>query len=736
MTKRIVNTQRSIHAIHPLAAAVASCLMGSGLANAATYHVTNTQDAGAGSLRQAVQQANNHSGADVIVFDASVSGTVKLSSGPLELSDSVTISGPGPTVLSIDAGGASDIFVTSYESSVSPVELNISGLTLKNGTRAIFAGFVFQELNVTVEDSTISGSLETGIYVWSSYFQGATLKVRNSVFTENDGDGITVSADRGGGGTLAILDNLTISNNGDVGVNNKGGSVHISGSQIRDNRYGLLASSPWSYQGSWFGVKDSIIANNVKQGILLGDCCLKMENTTVRDNGGAGIFADSMFVDATIRSSTISGNGAGGVDLGFRENYLTIANSTISGNRKGFGVRFDNYWGGGSISDSTITGNELGGVEVDADENYVNGYGLELVNSIVAGNGAGTRPDLSGTATFSIHHSLIQKKGKVNIEVPFPGSNIFSQDPLLGPLQNNGGPTLTHALLDGSPAIDHGDDATCAVNDQRGVSRQQDGNTDGLLACDIGAAEYTAGNGVIGDLVWRDDDGDGVRDPGEPGLSGVAVNLWVDCDPGSVLTTVTDRNGAYRFEGLVDGNYQVAFVKPEGYRFSPVMAAGNFRIDSNADPDTGLGQCRPLGKGWKGRRHLALDAGLIPTTIVSSGSGAMGDFVWRDDDGDGYQDATEMGLPGVTVNLRVDCDPATVVSTTTDSYGAYRFEGLPVGSYQLEFVKPTGYSFSPLTQWVPYQTDSNANPTTGLDQCRKLRKGQIRMALDAGLVPN
>ena len=75
-------------------------------------------------------------------------------------------------------------------------------------------------------------------------------------------------------------------------------------------------------------------------------------------------------------------------------------------------------------------------------------------------------------------------------------AEITGQDPKLGPLTNNGGPTETRALLHGSPAIDAGNPATpgsggnaCEATDQRGVARPQDGDAGGVATCDIGAFE-------------------------------------------------------------------------------------------------------------------------------------------------------------------------------------------------------------------------------------------------------
>ena len=72
----------------------------------------------------------------------------------------------------------------------------------------------------------------------------------------------------------------------------------------------------------------------------------------------------------------------------------------------------------------------------------------------------------------------------------FVASDLLNVDPLLGRLQNNGGPTNTRALLPGSPAVDAGNNTACPFTDQRGVLRK-DGDKDGTVVCDIGAFERT-----------------------------------------------------------------------------------------------------------------------------------------------------------------------------------------------------------------------------------------------------
>jgi hypothetical protein len=137
------------------------------------------------------------------------------------------------------------------------------------------------------------------------------------------------------------------------------------------------------------------------------------------------------------------------------------------------------------VSFSTISGNAAGIGEV----NYTGG--LSLLGSIVAGNSVDcyTYPvvllgyDLIGSQTCVGLYGQYPP-GSGNYSYGGPG-NIFNVNPMLGPLQNNGGPTLTMAPLPGSPAIDAVGATVCPppVTDQRGITRPQG------KSCDIGAVE-------------------------------------------------------------------------------------------------------------------------------------------------------------------------------------------------------------------------------------------------------
>jgi hypothetical protein len=206
------------------------------------------------------------------------------------------------------------------------------------------------------------------------------------------------------------------------------------------------------------------------------DALLKIIGSVISGNtapgAGGGVFdqGDSNFgFDDYIADSTISGNsaGTGGGGLFGHNSLGTIVSSTISGNHA------TGAQAGGAYSyyrtvfdDSTIAGNTAigtaGGIFID--EKYVD----TLSNSVVADNtAAGGDPDVVGT--FDTDFSLIEDTTGATIFDTVPASNITGTDPMLGALQNNGGPTPTRLPATGSPVIDQG--RANAASDQRGQTR-------------------------------------------------------------------------------------------------------------------------------------------------------------------------------------------------------------------------------------------------------------------------
>jgi predicted outer membrane repeat protein len=229
-----------------------------------------------------------------------------------------------------------------------------------------------------------------------------------------------------------------------------------------------------------------------------------ISHSTLSDNhsdGCQGGAIYSLFATLTVASSTIANNSVlgyegdgGGIFAWGGNDALRVTNSTITGNLaagRGGGI-----YGEGLrvalVADSTVYGNtaaEGGGVSWT-------GYGrATLRNSIAAGNlASGAGPDCLG-AVFSQGYNLIGNDAGCAFAAG-PGDLVGTPaapiDPLLGPLQNNGGPTWTHALLAASPAVDAGTPTRCPPTDQRGYLRPVDGDGDGNPVCDIGAFEFGA----------------------------------------------------------------------------------------------------------------------------------------------------------------------------------------------------------------------------------------------------
>ena len=171
-------------------ALVAAPLMTSGVASADTYTVTNLAASGDGSLLKAIEDANSHPGADTITFQAGLSGTITLGGDALYITESVTITGPGSSLVTIDADGADNpVFYTRDQTGEGTIA--ISGLTLTGVDGDTYGSFNIWGDDVTLTDIVLTGNTagySGGIYFDGSYDGDAgTLTIRNSTISGNEG---------------------------------------------------------------------------------------------------------------------------------------------------------------------------------------------------------------------------------------------------------------------------------------------------------------------------------------------------------------------------------------------------------------------------------------------------------------------------------------------------------------------------------------------------------------------
>ncbi len=232
----------------------------------------------------------------------------------------------------------------------------------------------------------------------------------------------------------------------------------------------------------------------------------------------------------------------------------------------------------------------------------------------------------------------------------------------------------------------------------------------------------------LGNFVWVDLDAGGLLDPGEPGVSGVVVNLWDGGFASQIATTVTDGSGYYSFYGLAPGTYAVEFVQPASYSFTDQDQGADESLDSDAHIATGRTAAVTLTAG---ENNIDFDAGLF---LDSEGQPAsLGNLIWYDNNKNGIQDTGEPGYPGVSIYL-YDAGDQTfpLASTVSDGNGNYLFAGLVAGSYIVRFEQPAGQTFSPQGGGTP-ATDSNADPVTGITAAITLTEGENNLTIDAGV---
>ncbi len=184
--------------------------------------------------------------------------------------------------------------------------------------------------------------------------------------------------------------------------------------------------------------------------------------------------------------------------------------------------------------------------------------------------------------------------------------------------------------------------------------------------------------GSIGDLVFLDEDQDGIQDADEIGVGNVTVKLQ-DAQGNTLRTTLTENDGSYLFEDVDAGDYKIMVNAPTGLELSPANAGNNDNVDSDILPNS-MTEVFTLGAG---EDIDDIDAGLFLPVVEEKVK--VGDIVFFDENGNGIQDSEETGIQNIFISL-YDGNGQFLAFTTSDENGMYMFSDLDPGDYQLKFV--------------------------------------------------
>ncbi len=448
--------------------------------------------------------------------------TITLASGLPNITNNVTIDGGNNIIISglsgarpfiVDASGVLNlrniILERGYFNGEGGAILNSGSLSLNHTTiRNSYApgggGGIATTNAVDIIGCTFASDISgNGAAIYANTAT-AVITIQNSSFHGNSVSSSDSNAARGGaiyllGGAAATVTgsdfymNMAL-NGGSFAVVGSGSALSLQNSKVRDSKATSLGGGIYSSVGT-VGCTNTIVSGNTASiGGGIGnfggtvnatDSTFSGNKETAGGNGGGGIDNNGSTSVATLTNVTFSGNTAGGGGAGFENAFgatATFTNVTFSGNvagnTGGEGAGFYNYKSTATFTNVTFFNNSApsssttgaGITNVNDPANHLYLRNVIIANSITGANANFAKAPDTNDSNLSSDNSCNFGAGHDNVNVK------------LGPLASNGGPTLTHALLAGSPAINTADMAVAPTHDQRNYAR--------VGAPDIGAFEF------------------------------------------------------------------------------------------------------------------------------------------------------------------------------------------------------------------------------------------------------
>lgn len=548
---------------------------------------TSTNTDGLTSLREALAYANSGSaGASPVITFASplfdTAQTITLNGSQLPtITRDLTITGPGADVLTIDGNNASRVFQINDGTATVRV-VAIENVTITHGRAA--PGEAGGILNY--EDLTLRA-----VRVTDCYGQNGAGGLQNQE------------------GTVLIEDSVFSGNSGHGGLINYRGAVMVRRSSFLNN-VATFAGGGLSNSGGTMTIEHSTISGNMGP---------QFSGAIINNSGGV----------LTVRNSTLSGNN-GGVNGGVTYNYeatATFIQNTITGNTATNGGAFVNETGTLTLKGNILSGN---GQEIKVNSGTVIADGYNLFSD-------SSRTNSTAFAGFT--------PGPSDITATSDGTHPTALASILAPLADNGGPTLTHALPSGSPAIDAGDPAfdpnaftPPLTTDQRGsgFDRVVRGSAGLSARIDIGAfevqttpaPEITVYDGTLAGTELTDDTG--TVDFGSVGrLATSAARVFTIQNTGTApLSGIAVTKGAAGQPGEFDldtTGMSASLLAGESTTFTVALTPGAFGSRgavleiASTDEDENPFEVHLIGEGVPPEFTAVTDEFMMPTVGMVGG---------------------------------------------------------------------------------------------------------------------
>ena len=403
----------------------------------------------------------------MIQFDPSLNGQVILLASQIRVTRALNITGPGADKIAISGGNRTRIFLAT-------APLTLSGITLKNGLGDGGALYVSQA-RASVTGCVFADNASPNGLGGAIYNPGSPLDFTNCTFTRNTANGF------GLGGVFFGAPNAKVTM---TDCNFADNSAHDGGAIFGDAELTLVRCLFTHNSIPTDGIAGAVYN---EYPTFITRCVFTNNSAGEGGEGGAlfigdGIIRDSLIANNAVGSTSSEDAQGGGIwNFGtLRIENSTIANNTSGAQSQGAGIYNDGVL---ILDNSTVSGNAAGASSIGGgvynEDN--DGATLSVANTIIARNSAPDAPDISGIFSSRGYNVVGNTSGNSGAT----GTDFINVDPLLGPLQDNGGPTATMALLPRSVAIDHGDPAfdpnsfsPPMATDQRGSLRVDNGQLD------------------------------------------------------------------------------------------------------------------------------------------------------------------------------------------------------------------------------------------------------------------